>query len=206
MLHKEPDYPASVSNLSSSERAVARAVVRFKTRMAAETNQAAAGYGLLGVALGVVLGVAGGLTGGSPRASQQGAIIGGILGGINGTALSVATVPLYFQFADAMTTAPLLLLTHAAIFSAVGAAAGAGLGWAWGGRNVLVRCMVGGIVGALVATVAVDVINVVAFGVMRISSRCRHRATSPSSTLESPRRHGSWCGRVWHRKRRPGQS
>ncbi len=58
-LHKEPDYPASVSSLSSSERAVARAVVRFKTRMAAETNQATAAYGLLGVALGVVLGVGG---------------------------------------------------------------------------------------------------------------------------------------------------
>ena len=38
-LHKEPDYPASFTSLSSSERAVARAVVRYNTRVAVEAYE-----------------------------------------------------------------------------------------------------------------------------------------------------------------------
>lgn len=167
-LHKEPEYPASITELKSSQRAVARAVIRFKTKMAVETNQAMAAYGLLGVALGVAVGLAGGLTGGSRRAGREGAIIGGVLGGLAGEGLSILVVPLYFQWSNAMTTAPLLLLTHALIFTGVGAAAGAALGHAWGDRKVIVRCVIGGIIGALAATVVVDVINIAGFGVMRI--------------------------------------
>jgi hypothetical protein len=167
-LHKEPDYPANLSSLSSSERAVARAVVRFKTKLTVQTNQAATAYGFLGVALGVVLGLAGGLTGGSQRHSWDGAIIGGISGGIAGAGLSMVAVPLFFEISNSMTSAPLLLLTHAVIFAGVGAAAGAGLGRAWGDRKAIVRCALGGIVGAVVATIVVDVINVASSGVMRI--------------------------------------
>jgi hypothetical protein len=167
-LHKEPDYPAGLSTLGSSERAVARAVIRFKTRKSVQTNQATAAYGLLGVALGVVLGLAGGLTGGSRRASREGAVVGGVLGGIAGAGLSMVAVPLFFEISNSQTSAPLLLVTHAVIFAGVAAAAGAGLGRAWGDRKVIVRCVFGGIVGALVATVAVDVINVASSGVMRI--------------------------------------
>jgi hypothetical protein len=168
-LHKEPQYPASFSSLSSSERAVARAVVRFNTRVAVETTKATAAYGLLGVALGVALGLAGGLPGRSRHVSLRGAVIGGVLGGIAGAALSMAFVPLFFQLtADAITALPLLLLTHAAIFAGIGAASGAALGWESGNRWVILKCAVGGVVGALVATLAIEVINVAAFGVMRI--------------------------------------
>ena len=167
-LHREPDYPARLSSLSSSERAVVRAVVRFKTRMAVVTNQATVAYGMLGVAVGVVLGLAGGLTVGSRRASQEGAVVGGISGAVAGAGLSMAAVPLFFEISDSMTSAPLLLLTHAVIFTGVGAAGGAGLGRAWGGRKVIVRCVLGGIMGAVLATIAVDVINVASSGVMRI--------------------------------------
>jgi hypothetical protein len=168
-LHKEPEYPASFTSLSSSERAVARAVVRFNTRLAVETNKATAAYGLLGVAVGVALGLAGGLAGRSRRVSVRGAAVGGVLGGIAGAGLAMVFVPLFFQLMeDAITALPLLFLTHAAIFAGVGAASGAALGWESGDRRVILRCAVGGVVGALIATLAIEVINVAAFGVMRI--------------------------------------
>ena len=91
------------------------------------------------------------------------------MGGIAGAGLSLATVPLFFQFAGSDITAlPLLFLTHAAIFAGVGAASGAALGWEWGDRRVIVRCVIGGVVGAVIATFAVELINVAAFGIMRI--------------------------------------
>ena len=168
-FHKEPQYPASFSSLSSSERAVARAVVRFNTRVAVETTKATAAYGLLGVALGVALGLAGGLAGRSRHVSLRGAVIGGVLGGIAGAGLSMVFVPLFFHLmAEAITALPLLFLTHAAIFAGVGAVGGAALGWESGDRRIILRCAVGGVVGALVATLAVEVINVAAFGVERI--------------------------------------
>jgi hypothetical protein len=168
-FHKEPQYPASLSSLGGSERAVARAVARFNTKVAVETTKATAAYGLLGMALGVVLGLVGGLAGRSRRVSLRGAVVGGLFGGLAGSGLSMALVPLFFQVSNSDITAlPMLLLTHAAIFAGVGAAGGAALGWEWGDRKVIVRCMIGGVVGALVATLAVEVINVAAFGIMRI--------------------------------------
>ena len=167
-LHREPQYPESFSSLSSSERAIARGVVRFKTKVVVETNKATAAYGLLGVAVGVVLGLAGGLSGRSGRPSLRGAVGGGVLGGIAGVGISMAVVPLFFELSDATTAVPLILLTHATIFAGIGAAGGAALGWEWGDRKVIVRCVLGGVVGALVATLAGEVINVVAFGIARV--------------------------------------
>jgi hypothetical protein len=204
-LHREPEYPASFSSLGSSERAVARAVVRFKTKMAVETNQAAAAYGLLGVVFGVVLGLAGGLSG-SSRPSVGGAVVGGVLGGMAGAGLSIAIVPLFFQVSDAITTAPLLLLTHAVIFGGVGAAGGAGLGWAWGDRKVTFRCVLGGMVGALVATVVVDVINVARFGGKRMFEPVPAES-APRFVLHIGVALGAALGAAWAlRKLRPRQS
>jgi predicted tellurium resistance membrane protein TerC len=80
----------------------------------------------------------------------------------------MVAVPLFFEISNSQTSAPLLLVTHAAIFAGLGAAAGAGLVWAWGDRKVIVKCAAGGILGAVIATLLVDVINVASFGVMRI--------------------------------------
>jgi hypothetical protein len=167
-LYREPQYPASFSTLGSSERGIARAVVRYKTKVVVETNQAMAAFGLLGAALGVVLALAGGLSGSSGRTSPRAAVVGGVLGGVAGAGISMAIVPLFFELSDALTAIPLILLTHATIFAGVGAAGGAALGWQWGDRKVIVRCVIGGIVGALVATLVVEVINVGTFGISRI--------------------------------------
>ena len=60
-IHADPDYPASFESMSGSERAVARAQVRFKTKVVVETRQAAAALGMLGLALGIALGLTGAL-------------------------------------------------------------------------------------------------------------------------------------------------
>ena len=135
-LHREPDYPASFTSLSSSERAVARAVVRYNTRVAVETNKAAAAFGLLGITLGVAMGLAGGLAGPSRRVSLKGALGGGVLGGLAGAGLSMALVPLFFQLSDSgIISLPLLLGTHAAIFAGVAAVGSGAMAWEWGDRN-----------------------------------------------------------------------
>ena len=199
-LSKEPQYPASHDRLNSSERAVARAQVRFATKVAVGTNEAAAAYGLLGAALGVVLGLAGGLARGSRDPSLGSAAVGGVLGSMAGAGLSMVIVPLFFRFSNGTTSAPLLFLTHAAIFAGVGAAGGTGLGWAWGDRKRIVRCMLGGFVAALVGTVAVDIINVATSGISHLRASAGPDRPSACGASGSGHRRGHW-GRVgWSSK------
>ena len=106
-------------------------------------------------------------------------------------------VPLFFELSDATTALPLLLLTHAAIFAGVGAAGGAGLAWEWGDRKAIVKCVLGGVVGALVATLAVEVINVAAFGIVRLrASAGKEHASVSGAPLRGPR-HGDRCRTGW---------
>jgi hypothetical protein len=166
-LHADPDYPAMFSNLSGSERAIARAQVRFKTKVVVEKYQATAAYGMLGAALGVALGLTGALAAGSQRVSLAGGFIGGASGALVGAGLSMLLVPVFFDVSNSQTGLPLLFLTHLAILAGVGAVGGLALGWSLGDRKVIVRCMIAGIVGALVGTLAFEVINFVAFPNMR---------------------------------------
>ena len=166
-IHADPEYPASFDSLSGSERAIARAQVRFKTRAVVETNQAIAAYGMFGLALGVALGLTGALAAGSKPVSFAGALIGGVSGAFFGAGLSMALVPVFFDVSNSQTGLPLLFLTHLAIFAGVGAVGGLALGWSLGDRKVIVRCMIGGIVGALVGTFVFEVTNFVAFPNMR---------------------------------------
>jgi hypothetical protein len=167
-LVKEPEYPASVNGLSGSERAVSRAVIRFNTKKTVATNQAAAAYGLLGMTLGVILGLAGGFAAGTGRAHAGAGAVGGALGAVAGAGLAMVMVPLFFEYSEATTAALWILLAHAAIFAGVGAAGGLALGWAWGPRGPTVRCLIGGIAGALIGTLVVDIINVASSGIARI--------------------------------------
>lgn len=166
-IHVEPDYPDTLSNMTGSERSIARAQVRFKTKVVVETNQAMAAYGMLGAALGVILGLTGARVAGSERVNLGGALVGGVSGCLIGAGLSMALVPAFYDASNSQTGLPLLFLTHLAIFAGIGAAGGVALGWSLGDRGVIVRCMVGGIVGALVATLVFEVSNFVAFPNLR---------------------------------------
>ncbi len=166
-IHVDPDYPAALESMSGSERSIARAQVRFKTRVVVETNQAMAAFGMLGLALGAVLGLTGALSAGSKRVNLAGALVGGVSGGLVRAGLSMALVPRFYDASNSQTGLPLLFLTHLAIFFGVGAAGGLALGWSSGDRKMIVRCMIGGIVGAMIGTFAFEVINFVAFPNLR---------------------------------------
>jgi hypothetical protein len=167
-FHKEPNYPSTLNNLTSSARGVALAVVRYQTKLDVQTNTGAAAFGLLGATLGIVLAGAGGLAGRSRQILPLVMILGGIAGGIVAAALTPLLVPVVLDSSDSMVTvAPMLLLTHWAIFAAIGAIAGAGMGVAFGDRRAVVRCLIGGVIGALIGTLIADVVNIGAFGVMR---------------------------------------
>ena len=164
-LNKEAEYPASVNGLPGSERAISRAVIRFNTKKKVATNQAAAAYGLLGMTLGAILGLAGGFAAGSGRANAGAAAVGGTLGGAAGAGLAMVMVPVFFEYSNSQTAVLWILLAHAAIFAGVAAAGGLALGWAWGPHGPVVRCAVGGIAGAVIGTLVVDIINVATSGI-----------------------------------------
>ncbi len=95
----------------------------------------------------------------------------------------------------------MLFLTHAAIFAGVGAAGGTGLGWAWGDRKRIVRCMLGGFVGVLVGTVAVDIINVATSGISRIFEPVPAQ-TVPRLVVHLGVATGAAIGAVWAGRRK----
>ena len=140
----------------------------INTRVAVETTKATAAYGLLGVALGVALGLAGGLAGRSRHVSLRGAVVGGVLGGIAGAGLSMVFVPLFFHLSEAHNR------TASAFLDSCGdlrrrrrppeARPGLGIGRSQDHFQMRDRRHR----GSSVATLAVEVINVAAFGIWRI--------------------------------------
>ena len=154
--------------MTGSERSIARAQVRFKTKVVVETQSGDGG----------VWNARSGI-GGRPgthrcsgrrfrtRQSRGRSLIGGVSGCLVGAGLSMALVPVFYDASNSQTGLPLLFLTHLAIFAGIGAAGGLALGWSLGDRRVIVRCMIGGIVGALVGTLVFEVTNFVAFPNLR---------------------------------------
>jgi hypothetical protein len=128
-------------------------------RLRASQDQAATlSYGVLGALLGLALGAAGGLARRSPRAAFTAAPIGLVLGAAAGTATTFLLLPWYHASHglpspdNATQELGLALATHGGIWVAVGAAAGLALGLGLGGGRVA-RAIIGGILGAAVATV-----------------------------------------------------
>jgi hypothetical protein len=121
-------------------------------------KSAALAYGGLGMVLGLGLGAAGGLARRSPRAAISAGIVGLVLGGVAGAATTTLVLPSYHAARAARTDdnfnedLSLALRTHGAIWLAIGAVAGLALGLGLGGAANVARAMIGGILGASVAT------------------------------------------------------
>ena len=88
--------------------------------------------------------------------------------GIAGAGLSLALVPRFLEVADAQTGLLLLFVTHGAIFGGIAVAARSGLAVGARERRFIVRCVIGGVVGALIGTFVFEVINFVAFPLLRM--------------------------------------
>lgn len=123
----------------------------------ANTEHAAVTYGLFGAVLAASLGLAGGLAGNFDRTGFA-LFLGLFAGGAAGYGTSVAVLPRYYAaFQPQNDDLLLALLTHGAIWSAIGAAAGLALGFGLGGWTRPVRAAIGGMLGAVAATMIYDI-------------------------------------------------
>jgi hypothetical protein len=130
----------------------------IERRMGIARDRAAAlAYGGMGMLLGLALGVAGGLVRRSPVAAATAGLVGLVLGAAAGAGTTQASLPSYHAARaaagdeDKNNDLALALMTHGAIWAAVGAAAGLALGLGLGGRGRAARAVVGGLLGACVA-------------------------------------------------------
>jgi len=133
-----------------------------------KSRRAVAAYTALGGFLGLALGVAGAAARRSNRRAAWAGPLGAVLGAAAGAGTSLAFTPLYHQAviaaADAIewgggaswdsVTVPLFL--HAGIFGAIGVAGGLAFGLGLGGAPRIGRAVLGGLIGALAATLVYE--------------------------------------------------
>ncbi len=136
--------------------------------MATQAKNATLAYVILGAVAGLALGLAGGLARSSPRSGVVAATVGLTLGAAAGGFVSGRVIPVYHRFqedrqdtASRNVTVPLFI--HGAIWSAVGAAGGLAFGLGAGGRGLVARGLVGGLVGAGVGTAVYELVGAIAF-------------------------------------------
>ena len=118
----------------------------------------------MGGFLGLTMGLAGGLAQRSVFAGVRAAILGLLLGAAAAGFMALVLVSIFFQKHDPQSGDLVLpLLTHGAIWSAVGAIGGLAFGLGLGGRGRWKATPVGGLVGAAAATVVYEIVGALAF-------------------------------------------
>jgi hypothetical protein len=128
---------------------------------------AAVGFGVLGACLGSSLGIAGGLARrpASAVAPAAGGLLGAVLGATLGAGTSLALVPplleLYFGHKDVEILTG--TFSHIVIWGPLGAAAGLAFAVGLGERRLIGRALVAGLAGALLGTIAFDLVGALAF-------------------------------------------
>ncbi len=157
---------AAFDHFKPSKKAAAEAYAFTQLnieRDIADGRNAAVGYGVLGAATALGLGLVGGRAGGS---SRRGAIAGlvGLAAAVAAVALlSLAVVPLHRKYYE--PTYPdlkLPILIHGAIWCTIGAVGGLAFGAGLGDRRRIAVSLVGGLIGAALATVLFDLIGAAA--------------------------------------------
>ena len=136
--------------------------VSFESQQAAVRLTSTKAFGILGGLTGLLLGLVGGATAGSARRAALAGGVGLAVGGLLGAGVTWATLPA-FERGRAADTGDLLasLLMHGAFWIPIGAAGGLALGL--GRRDRIASAMVGGALGALVGTVAYELIGGMVF-------------------------------------------
>jgi vacuolar-type H+-ATPase subunit I/STV1 len=118
----------------------------------------------MGGFLGLAMGLAGGLARCSVLASVRAAILGLLLGAAAVGLMALVLVSIFFQRHDPQSGDLVLpLLTHGAIWSAVGAIGGLAFGLGLAGRGRWKATLVGGLVGAAAATIVYEIVGALAF-------------------------------------------
>ena len=166
-IEDEVIYPSDYKSIGGYQKQAVTAQIQGEAMHVVEKKKAGFASGLMGLCLGVSLGLTGGLTRGTARTALTGATVGGLAGAALGGILSWIAIPLFFRFFDPESGFLILFLTHAEIFAGVGVAAGLALGLGLGDRRILARAIFGGLIGALLGTMAFESANALAFPLMR---------------------------------------
>ncbi len=114
--------------------------------------------------LGLTMGIAGGVARRSSNASAGAAIVGLVLGFAVAASLGLFLVSNFFKKFDPQSGDLVLpLLTHGAIWSAVGAIGGLAFGLGLGGKGRWTATLGGGLLGAAAAAVIYEIVGALAF-------------------------------------------
>jgi hypothetical protein len=137
------------------------------TENVAAARNGAVAFGVLGLFLGGCLGLAGGLARRSSRSAVTAGGLGSVLGFAAGAGASLALLPVCLVSRIRYPDSDLVItfLMHGAIWGLFGALAGLAFAVGLGERNLWVRALAAGLLGALIGTVAFELIGVFAFPV-----------------------------------------
>jgi hypothetical protein len=139
----------------------------------AETKNAALAYGVLGAALAGALGLAAGLARRSVSAGLAAGLLGIVVGAAAGAAMATVMVPIFYRH-HSTEPGPMLmllpLLARAGIWVPIGVAAGLALGLGLGDHRRIPGALIGGLLGATVGTIAFEVINAIAYPLVRTTN------------------------------------
>ena len=125
---------------------------------AARLSTATLTFTCLGGFLGLAMGLAGGLARRSVSAAIGAAIVGLVLGTVAEGILAYVVVSVFFKRYDPLAgDLALPLLTHGAIWLAVGAIGGLAFGLGLGGQGRWRSTLAGGLLGAAIATVVYEI-------------------------------------------------
>ena len=99
-----------------------------------------------------------------PSAGARAALVGCAVGSIAGVSISLLILPNFYKNHDPQSQDLVWpMLTLGSICSAVGAAGGLAFGIGLGGRGRWMKSLVGGLVGAALATVVYELVGAIAF-------------------------------------------
>jgi len=128
--------------------------------VSSERREATLAFGILGASLGLTLGLAGG----RGRSRLTGGSAGLVLGAVAGAGVAWVLLAIYYRNVNRDIDDLILpLLTHGGIWGAVGAVGGLAFGIGRGERGQLPPAILGGLLGALAATVLYEVVGGLAF-------------------------------------------
>ena len=133
----------------------------LETDYAATTRNAAVAFGALGACLAGALGVAGGCS----RRSVKGAVVGGVggllLGGLLGAGISLAVIPPLLRVRYVYSEYDMIVgfVIHGVPWGVIGGAGGAAFSLGRGDARSLGRLVLAGVFGALIGSIAFDIVG-----------------------------------------------
>ena len=133
----------------------------METKAASDARNSATAFGILGAVIGLFLGLAGGLERRSIGSAAKAGCVGLVLGVTVGAVLPLVLVVPYLRMLNRRTADDLLLSLglHAMLWGPLGAVGGLAFGIGRGRSGQTLRLMVGGLMGAIVGTIAYDAIG-----------------------------------------------